>query len=347
MNHNREQPTVGRPLAQLLAVGGACVLFTSGCASHAQTAPVYRQSAPAGSTEVAVREEFDPARFRQDLLLIKPVFTPPSVAAPVSQPTAAPSGGDLAAEPPAASSIPGTPGGSTGNSVGVPIFRVQVIALSNSEGANRIADELRRRFDVPAEVLPQGRLFAVRAGEARTSADAESLRAQIAALSRGYEGAFLVTDTLRVTTTAADANLDGPVAVVDPMAESDGPPILQPPVSQAPGSQTPDPDTMASDVGGDDPAQVPELVLVQGWRVLIGQFMNLADAQDYRGQVMKRLRRDDVDVKFEAPWYKVLAGGYRTSTAAQQFVERCRSLGFRNAALVRAEVYLSKEESNR
>ena len=86
---------------------------------------------------------------------------------------------------------------------------------------------------------------------------------------------------------------------------------------------------------------------IQGWRVLIDQFMDLdgpRGALQHRRQVMKRLKRDDVDVKFEAPWYKVLAGSFRTSTEAQKFVERCRALGYRTAARVPGEVYLPREE---
>lgn len=318
-------------LVQLLASTGLCVLVASGCASHAQTAPVYRQTTPAGSTEVTVREQFDPARFREDLLLIQPVFTPPSVVTPPSDPGAIDTSSVSVSTLPSGALPSGADVAPTTSAVDITVFRVQVIALSQEDGARRIADELGRRFAIPANVTPQGRLFAVHAGEARTAEDAEELRAQIAALSKGYEGAFLVSDTLRVI------DQDIPVAVVAPPTEGD----LA--VADMSGASTPDAVVVAE---AETPLPEPELVLVQGWRVLIGQFMNLADAQDYRRQVMKRLKRDDVDVKFEAPWYKVLAGSFRTSTAAQQFVERCRSLGFRTAALVRGDVYLPREGEN-
>ena len=110
-------------------------------------------------------------------------------------------------------------------------------------------------------------------------------------------------------------------------------------------------DTLAAEPSIDDspslevePPEPEELVRVQGWRVLIDQFMNLDAARQHRRRVVKRLKRDDVDVEFEAPWYKVLAGSFRTSTQAQRFVERCRALGYRTAARVPGEIYLPRVE---
>ena len=68
-----------RPRRVLVACCSVPALSATGCASHVQTAPEYRETAPAGSTEATVREEFDPVRFREDLILIQPVFPPPTV----------------------------------------------------------------------------------------------------------------------------------------------------------------------------------------------------------------------------------------------------------------------------
>ncbi len=297
---------------RLLAATGVATLSMSGCASHAQTAPVYRGTAPAGSTDVAAREEFDPARFRDDLILIQPVFSAPAPVRVAATDTIVSVDPARLAEADVA----------TADSVDIVIYQVQVIALSQQDGADRIAEELRRRFDVPAEVTPQGRLFAVRAGQLSRSSDAEKLRLQIAALSRGYEGAFLVSDTLRSAQTL-------PAAAAAPAADSLAV------------------ETLSATAATPDTALTPEeseLFRLQGWRVLIGQFMDQAGAQEYRRQVMKRLKREDVSSTFDAPWHKVLAGSFRTQTEAQKFVERCRSLGFRTATAVRAEVYLPREE---
>jgi hypothetical protein len=285
-----------------LLIGAA--MSVSGCASHAQTAPVYREAAPAGSTEITVREEFDPARFREDLLLIQPLFTPPEVIAEPVPPTA------KRVYSPA--SFPETDQDSQVTTAEV-VYRVQVIALTRQQGAQQIADELARRFEVPADVLSQGNLYAVHAGHLVNAGAADSLRRQIAGLSRGYEGAFLVSDTLYTPTE---------VIVDDDILSADLPPTLE----------------------IDLPAFEPELVQGQGYRVLIIQFQDQQSAQEYRSRVMKRLKIDDVDVKFEAPYHKVLAGSFRTSTQAQKFVEHCRSLGYRLAARVPGEVFLPREE---
>jgi len=308
---------VGRVLAACVSV--ATLSAWGGCASQAQTASVYRETAPAGSTEAAVREEFDPARLREDLLLIQPVFPPPSVVPVLAAPE--PSRVETAA-----TSLPVSVVGGA-DSVDVTI-RVQVIALSRQEGARDIADELRRRFEVPTEVVPQGRLFAVHAGRFASTVDAESLRARIAALSLGYEGAFLVRDLAREGASSVEKTHD-PLVSDGPVADL---PAAEPSIDDSPSLEV------------EPPPEPEELVRVQGWRVLIDQFMNLDAARQHRSRVVKRLKRDDVDVEFEAPWYKVLAGSFRTSTQAQRFVERCRSLGYRTAARVPGVIYLPRVE---
>ena len=318
------------------ACAGLAAISTAGCASHAQTAPVYREAAPAGSTEVTVREDFDPARFRQDLLLIQPVFTPSSVVSgtPVAEPGPANALGNAPADTLAAQVADSAAEhrmrvvGAAIDSVDIAVFRVQVIALRREEGARNIADELHRRFEVDADVVPQGRLFSVHAGRLTTSAEANLLRAQIADLSLGYEGAFIVRDTLR-TAIASDN---------EPL-EHDRPTSETPP-AYVDSAATQDVPTRQMQL----PKIEPELVLVQGFRVNIVQFNDQNAAQKERIDVIKRLKRDDVDVKFEAPWHKVLAGSFRTSIEAQKFVERCRYIGYRTAQRVPAEVYLPREE---
>jgi hypothetical protein len=234
------------------------------------------------------------------------------------------------------------PVGGGADSVDVTI-QVQVIALSRQEGARDIADELRRRFDVPTEVVPQGRLFTVRAGRFASTVDAESLRAQIAALSLGYEGAFLVRDLAREGTSSVEKThdalmSDGPEADLPAGSLFENSPLLVDALAAEPLIDDRPPLEVES------PPEPEELVRIQGWRVLIDQFMGLDAAQQHRRRVVKRLKRDDVDVEFVAPWYKVLAGSFRTSTQAQRFVERCRALGYRTAARVPGEVYLPRAE---
>jgi hypothetical protein len=60
---------------------------------------------------------------------------------------------------------------------------------------------------------------------------------------------------------------------------------------------------------------------------------------------MRRLRREDIDVKFTAPYFKVLVGNFRQETDAQRLAERVRA-HYRNATKTRGEVFLPKEEIN-
>ena len=51
-----------------------------------------------------------------------------------------------------------------------------------------------------------------------------------------------------------------------------------------------------------------------------------------------------MDIRFDEPWYKILAGSFRTSAAAQQFADRCRRLGYPSATRIQAEILIPEEE---
>lgn len=318
---------IGPHWARIAAVSLAAV--ATSCSSQAQTAPVYRDSTPTEATTATVREEFDPARHRQDLLLIEPLFPPPEVPSPdpdvatdevsgsdsVVTDTALPAGVDSLAAADIAANL---------------TYRVQVIALRNETNAHAIADELHRRFAVAADVVPLGELFAVQAGFFADRNEADELRRQIVPLSQGYSGAYIISEEVDIDPDG----IDRPVSELPVAGEPDSS-ALDPPALEA-----------VTDTTTEQAAPV-ELVLVQGYRVLLGQFMDLQSAQGDRTRVIKRLKREDVEVIFEAPWYKVLAGSFRTSTEATRFAERCRSLGYRTAAPVRGDVYLPREGGSR
>ena len=239
---------------------------------------------------VVIEEAFDPARFREDLLLIEPLFQPPEVQL---------------ALPPLPAVAETTP---------LLVHRVQVIALSRAEGASQVAQLLSRQLNVPVEVVVQGELHAVQAGLFRDAEQAGLLRGRIALLSDDYGGAFVVTDSL---TSAAE---DRPGFGVLPAEE-----VI---VSRTPVEETP-----------------VQLVRTFGWRVLLGQFRDHGKAVSFQRSAMRRLRREDIDVQFQAPWYKVLVGNFRQETASQRLVERVRA-HYRNATKTRGEVFLPKAEVN-
>ena len=244
-----------------------------------------------GRDFVVIEESFDPARFRDDLLLIEPVFAPPVVqTTPITPPVEA-------------------------DTFSLIVHRVQVIALSRVDGAREVAQQLSRRLNVPVDVVPQGDLHAVRAGLFREAEQAGLLRGRIALLSDDYAGAYVMTDSLTAAAT------DRPGFDMLPPAEI--------PVSRAPEKE-----------------ELPvELVRTFGWRVLLGQFRDHGEAVSFQRSAMRRLRREDVDIQFQAPWYKVLVGNFRQETDSQRLVERVRA-HYRNATKTRGEVFLPKEEVN-
>ncbi len=250
------------------------------------------QSDSDGRDFVVIRESFDPARFRQDLLLIQPLFEPPEVQL-----------------------VPATLQPIAADTSTLIVHRVQVIALSREDGARRVGQELSRQLNVPVDVRPQGQLHAVQAGLYRDPEQAGYLLARIVLLSDEYDGAFVVTDTM---TSAAQ---DRPGFDVMPVDEVPIAALTQ--QEQAP----------------------VELVRTFGWRVLLGQFRDHEEAVTFQRSAMRRLRREDIDVQFQAPWYKVLVGNFRQETDSQRLVERVRA-HYRNATKTRGEVFLPKNEVN-
>ncbi len=236
------------------------------------------------------RDDFDPARFREDLILIQPRFTPP----------------ELLPGPPAAAGPEAAP-----DSLGT-AWRVQVISLSREEGAREIAAGLGSRLGLAVDVVPHRGLYSVVAGRFADRAGADRLHRELAALGADFSRAFVVADS---SAAAPDAEAPPPPAV---------------------------PEEVEAPAATEEPP--PEMVRLQGWRVLIAQHMRLEDARDLRDRAAARLERQDLDIRFEEPWYKILAGSFRTSAAAQQFADRCRRLGYRSATRIQAEILIPEEE---
>ena len=89
----------------------------------------------------------------------------------------------------------------------------------------------------------------------------------------------------------------------------------------------------------------PEMVRLQGWRVLTEQDRGLQKARDLRAAIMARLKRQDVDILFEDPWYKILVGNFRSFAEAQQLADRCRRRGYRSATPVQGEILIPREQA--
>ena len=242
--------------------------------------------------------DFDPARHREDLVLIQPLFTPPEL---------------LPDRPDSAAASPAAPDSLTA------AFRVQVITLSREHAAREIAEALGHRLGLATGVVAHEGLYSVRAGAFAERAGAERLMEAIARLHRDYAGAFVVADS------AAAAPVPPPAA--DPVET--GPP-------EAPEESEP----------REAPEEArPEVVRLQGWRVLIEQDTGLQEARDLRSRIMSRLKRQDVDILFEEPWYKILVGDFRTHAEAQQLADRCRRQGYRSATPVQGEIEIPEEQA--
>ena len=275
------------------------------------------------STEMPqlITEEFDPRPFREDLLLIKPLFAPPRIEEPapvesVPEPTEAENVGDSADDVLFEEEI------ESPEVEGRAVFRVQVVALSREAAAAVLSGELELLLDLPVAFEPQGRLYAVRAGEFDAYEDAERLRDRIAAMKSDYREAFVRPGRL------------SPADMLDDLPDADmgyGPELAASADFSSADEEEPVPDP-------------PELVKTDGWRILINQFLSWEEATELKRQAMRRLRRSDIIIDFKEPYYKVQVGSYRTAPEAQEATDRIKRRGYRNALKVRVLVLLPKEK---
>ena len=69
---------------------------------------------------------------------------------------------------------------------------------------------------------------------------------------------------------------------------------------------------------------------LSGWCLLIGQFLTNEEADQLKEKAILRLQRRDVEVVFEAPWYKVEVGFFQQRAEAQESSESLARRGFSN-----------------
>lgn len=284
-------------------------LTWAGCTSQSQTSGGAGFAQRKTEATQLIVEEFDPRLVREELLLIQPDFKPPPLPRAGAQ-----NMGDGADPPvpagekhPESSRVAPSPIASPDELV----YRVQVIALSVETSAARLAAELEMLLGLRVVIEPEGGLFAVRAGELDTPGAAEKLRDRITALKGDYREAFIFKGSrpaeMEVLAAPADSLLDDPWE-----------PLEEPP---------------------------PELVETDGWRVLIDQFLSLAEAERLKLKAMRRLGRADIFIDFQEPYYKVEVGNYRSSAEAQEAFEQIKRRNYRKALKVRAVVSVLKEEA--
>ena len=270
------------------------------------------------------REQFDPAPYSQDLLLIQPKFAPPVVEGPGDDsPTDIDDVRPLESHRDRAEPVLNSPR---------VIYRVQVIALRDSTSAYQLAGQLRELVPHGVEVILKNRLHMVRAGRFDNSDAAKRLKGEVKALGGDFSEAYVVTE----------------------LQLAGGPRTPQAHVAPVPQPTTLDPDIPLEDSPvADSPfldeEEVPEpalpepvLVHMSGWRVLIKQLRNYPEAKRELNLARTRLGRNDIDIKLEGPLNKVLVGNYRTENEAKRAAESIKRW-YPNAFKVRAMVYLPSD----
>ena len=270
---------------------------------------------PAGAAQ-SIRENFDPRSLNEDLLLIQPVFqrkhlnepavTPLNAAtiAPISTPPLQPTGEPVleADAPPENDIVADLPVVEYGP---VDIFRLQLVTLSNEAVARKRQVELEQSLDTTIHLITRGEHFLLQAGQFETRKEAARLKTRVAALGPDYADAYVVSATI-------EAPLDPPAADITPA------PLAI------------------------DAETSTEMVRTFGWRVLIDQFLSHDEADRLKRRAIKRLRRQDIDVTFKAPWYKVEVGHYRTDPEAQAAAEQIEAY-YPNALKVRSQILVPRE----
>ena len=320
-----------RPEKRFLLFALACALtIWIGCAGTAPDAP---PSSTEPTAAKAVREEFDPRSIQEDLLLIQPNFPRPGTttsrstlaaeaepvteAAPFEPIEPPPTTGGVDAELPL-TELPLTEAPATQprfriEMVTEQVYRVQIMAVSNESIALERAEELRQKLGVPVFVTAHGHLFVVRVGSFATRKEAGEMKNRVAAMHNDYREAYLInvdeTRELRI-----------PIYTEPEIAAAPRPAVVRP-----------------------EPEPEPVLVPAFGWRVLLSQFLTNEDAVKGQRKIKRQYKRDDVDVTFAAPWYKVEMGHFTIDeeAKAQELTEFMKSKGY-DALKVRSQVLIPK-----
>ena len=100
----------------------------------------------------------------------------------------------------------------------------------------------------------------------------------------------------------------------------------------------------ASAVSDSGPVE-PELELVTtiGWKVQIAQFLEHDKASRLVADAKKRLKREDINVVFKEPYYKIEVGNYRTEAQAQAAAEQIGKY-YPLALKVRSQILVPQED---
>ncbi|SVE11130.1 uncharacterized protein METZ01_LOCUS463984, partial [marine metagenome] len=167
----------------------------------------------------------------------------------------------------------------------VNVFRLQLVTLSNGAVARTRQAELEQTLGTTVHLITRGEHFLLQAGQYETRQEAQKLKSRVAALGPDYADAYVISATI-------ETPLSNPTA------------------------------TAVETPGHAEAEKTTEMVRTFGWRVLIDQFLSHDEANRLKGRAIKRLRRQDIDVTFKAPWYKVEVGHYRTDPQAQAATEK-------------------------
>ncbi len=134
--------------------------------AHCASAPRWRSDS--GDDAPVSREEFDPRTLGEDPLLIEPVQR---------------EGRDQA-------QTPAEPAVSVQDRA--PVYRLQLLALSNEATARKLRAELERALGVRVYLVARNEHSVLQAGQYATRAEAAALKEQVAALGPDYADAYVV-----------------------------------------------------------------------------------------------------------------------------------------------------------
>ena len=188
----------------------------------------------------------------------------------------------------------------------VNVFRLQLVTLSNGAVARMRQAELEQTLGTTVHLIARGEHFLLQAGQYETRQEAQKLKGRVAALGPDYADAYVISATTET-------------------------PLSNP---RATAVETPRPA---------EAEKIIKMVRTFGWRVLIDQFLSHDEANRLKGRAIKRLRRQDIDVTFKAPWYKVEVGHYRTDPQAQAATEKIEAY-YPNSLKVRSQILVPRED---
>ena len=269
------------------------------------------QGAARAETSV-IREDFDPQLLEDDDFLFQPSDVAVSDPGPSQREERSKPSLQVNRPPVKKEEEPEAP--SSPQVIG-PVYRIQVAAVKTREQAEQMRTNAVQWLGMPAYVKYIPPYYKVQVGDLSTKSEASRALKEVE--GKGYSGCFVVY--VRESRP--------------PPAPSEGQGGIGESTDSEEGAARPEPP--------EEPTV--ETVPAQGYRVQIHSVADRDSSQLFFEAARRLLKREDVYLRFEPPFFRIRVGNCRTRDEAEDLVRFLDRAGYNAPFLVRTQILVPKE----